>query len=282
MYTNIHCQVKLTEDTRSFTHAEKEGRCVADSEIVLFERDTGIPGVLTEQWFTGNDCMNNNSLIRYYIDDEVEPSIEGYLYMMHGIAFVDALPGNPWGTKWVGCLASGGGLYNTIRFPYNKRIRVTLQAKKSGLFWFILRGMENYPVIIGDNQLPSNARLRLSKIEKKTYPSFQFLSLANSTKNALIFMVNIAGESKDFNYLEGCLRILHGNNTQPSYLSSGTEDFFLSAYYYNEGMYQTDHSGLTYLKHPGTMSAYKIFADDPLIVNGGFHLLWRISEVNIY
>lgn len=279
LLVGIHCYVELSDDMKSFSHAQKNGHCIAGQEIAIFQRNESVPGVVTEQWFTGENCFNNASLIRYYIDGDVAPSIEGYLYMMHGIGFYNLTAATPWGTKWIGHLAAGGGLYNTMRVPYQKNILVTLQPIKSGFFWFILRGMENYPVVIGDVQLPTNARLKLDKIDKKTYPSFQFVTLASSAKNALLFMVNVAGESKDFNYLEGCFRTLEGNKTEPQYLSSGTEDFFMSAYYYNKGAYHTDHAGLTYFKLPGTMSAYKIFADDPVVLRNGFRLFWRISEV---
>jgi len=36
-----------------------------------------------------------------------------------------------------------------------------------------------------------------------------------------------------------------------TWLSSGTEDFFLSAYYFDAGVYHTENSGLTYSNGKG-------------------------------
>ncbi|XP_066924957.1 uncharacterized protein [Clytia hemisphaerica] len=242
----------------------------------------GEPGVITEQWFTSeNDCFAADSIIRYYIDNGTVPAIEGSLFLMHGIGWDNGAKAGPWGNKWVGQLAQNGGLYNTIRIPYGKSIRVTVTPPRSGVYWFILRGVENYGVVVGDLALPPTARLRLQKIENKQFDVYEYIDLARSIKeNGLLFMVTLAANSTDFNYLEGCFRLCTRDHTDVQYLSSGTEDFFLSAFYYNKGVYHTQHAGLTYFQHPGTMSAYKIFASDPLIFKDSFHLLWRQSEKN--
>lgn len=195
--------------------------------------------------------------------------------MMHGIGFFNSSESHhPWGTKWLGHLANQGGLYNTFRIPYGNYIRVTLESKTTGD-----NVVENYRVVVGDLALPANARMRLQRIDSVLFPVYEFVELAHSKKNGMLFMVTLAGKSIDFNYLEGCFRLCVGNNTDVQYLSSGTEDFFLSAYYYNEGVYHTDMAGLTYIKKPGTMSAYKFFERDPVLFNGSFHLIWRQSEV---
>jgi len=274
----IFSHVEYNDNMKSFSYAHKNGQCFANKEVLLYERTDGIPGVLTEQWFAGLGCFDNSSILRYYIDDEKLPSIEGLLYLMHGIGFYNHSSADIWGTKWMGQLAKDGGIYNTIRVPYQRSIRITLEAKVTNLFWYIVRGVENYPVIIGDVQLPSTARLRLQKISKTTFHRYQFITLANSQKNGLLFMVSLAANSSSFYYLEGCYRFLKGNKTKAQYLSSGTEDFYLSAYYYNKGVYHTEHSGLTYIQKPGTMSAYKIFAADPIFFKDSFNLIWRVSE----
>ena len=94
-----------------------------------------------------------------------------------------------------------------------------------------------------------------------------------------LFQVTLAASSSDFTYLEGCVRaFIDGNNTT-TFLSSGTEDFFLSAFYYNSGLFHSDNSGLTYKADPGTMSAYKFFEDDPVLFSKSFRLRWRCGEV---
>ena len=52
--------VKWNKNMKSFSHAIKQNLCSPDKEIVIFNYETG-PGVLTEQWFTGADCFNEET-----------------------------------------------------------------------------------------------------------------------------------------------------------------------------------------------------------------------------
>ena len=56
-------QVPVNPKMRSFSSAIKAGHLVANQELVLYESNTGEPGVITEQWFTGkwsNHCADMN------------------------------------------------------------------------------------------------------------------------------------------------------------------------------------------------------------------------------
>ena len=56
-------QVPVNPKMRSFSSAIKAGHLVANQELVLYESNTGEPGVITEQWFTGkwlNHCTDVN------------------------------------------------------------------------------------------------------------------------------------------------------------------------------------------------------------------------------
>ena len=49
--------VPVDSNMRSFSSAIKDGILKPSEEKVLFEHNTGIPGVITEQWFTGEQGM---------------------------------------------------------------------------------------------------------------------------------------------------------------------------------------------------------------------------------
>ena len=49
----INAQVPVNPKMRSFSSAIKNGHLAANQELVLYESNTGEPGVVTEQWFTG-------------------------------------------------------------------------------------------------------------------------------------------------------------------------------------------------------------------------------------
>lgn len=74
------------------------------------------------------------------------------------------------------------------------------------------------------------------------------------------------------------MRFFPDQQTDPLFLSSGAEDYFLSAYYFNEGQFKTPNSGLTYYDKKGTLSAYKTHDRDPLFFNDGLKMVFRNSE----
>ena len=60
--------VHVTPDMRSFSSAIKGGRVESNIEKLLYEHNTGKPGVITEQWFTGEYIIyNSGSLVSIII-----------------------------------------------------------------------------------------------------------------------------------------------------------------------------------------------------------------------
>ncbi len=53
MAASVEAYVPVAKNMRSFSSAIKDGKMVAKKEKLLYEHDTGQPGVITEQWFTG-------------------------------------------------------------------------------------------------------------------------------------------------------------------------------------------------------------------------------------
>ena len=272
--------VPVQPGMKTFSSAIKDGLLEANKEKVLYEHNTGQPGVITEQWFTGVKGMDQDTRIRIYIDNETEASLDFQLFLAHGIGCSETNEVNniPWGTRRIAHSADGG-IYNTYRIPFSKSFRVTATRPRLGLFWYIIRGVENYPLILGDLQLPSNTRLKLYKNEMVKLQPKQFVTLANISSSAgAVFMVTLAATSTDYNYLEACMRAYIDGDQQTMWLSSGTEDFFLSAYYFNRDIYHLDNAGLTYKDNKGTMSAYKFFENDPLLFSKSLALVWRCGE----
>ena len=79
---------------KTFSHAIKGAYCAANEEIELFSYDKG-PGVITEQWYTGYECLGPSTIIRYYVDNNTAPSIEMNLYMAHSIGFLSNVADQP-------------------------------------------------------------------------------------------------------------------------------------------------------------------------------------------
>lgn len=101
----------------------------------------------------------------------------------------------------------------------------------------------------------------------------------SSSAGGLLHEVYMHANGSQFLYLEGCFRSFIDGATQPTWLSSGTEDYFNSADYFNAGLFQSPVSGLTYFNRTShAMSAYRVHDTDPVIFDHGFRLDWRNSD----
>eukprot|EP01084_Bolivina_argentea_P116703 207304_1 len=286
--------VPVTSDMRSFTSALKQVWINSSVEYTVYENTEG-PGVITELWFTGD--VDENTILRIYVDDDYItkiPSIECRLYMCHNIGYTVAIEQQyiPWSTKRVGHQAAGGGLYNTYQIPFPSQIRITLEiVNKPAIydFYFMARGVLNYPLILGNLQLPSTARLRLFKNEDVILQPMEMLTLANiSNTSGALLQVFMAASATNFNFIEGCYRVKIDNNTinhhQYQFLSSGVEDMYLSGFAFDKGVFHGDNSGCTYIEgtpqnaYNITMAAYKFFENDPILFSESINLLWKCGS----
>ncbi|CAF0963040.1 unnamed protein product [Rotaria sordida] len=223
-------------------------------------------GVLTHFWTTGDPAIDE-SIFSYYIDGEHIPSIQFVTYMLVGAGFNDQT--TPWGTKWIGKEAKNGGWYNNFRVPFQKSIRITgklpLTKTNRKMIGIILRGTENLPTNFHGFQLPWNARLILHKIENQTYNPLSWVPLVDiSSGQGLLFSHTLA-------VISGLI------------VSTGTEDYFDSAFYFNAGQYHNEISGYTHYKELSNniyeWSAYRLHDLDPIFFTNGFRFQWRNGDV---
>lgn len=136
--------------------------------------------------------------------------------------------------------------------------------------------------MVGTFELPSTSRLRVYNTDKDLDP-FEFVTLASvSKKSGMLFLVMFDVKSEQPTFMEGCVRAVVDNSNETQFLSSGMEDFFLSAFYFNDGPYQSFQSGLTFKSETGSNTsivAYKFFFDDPVLFRKSFKLIWRNNEM---
>ena len=252
-------------------------------EVVLYEHKG--QGCLTHFWFGGNFKGVEDTRIRYYVDGEETASIDMDLYLGHGIGFNDNHA--PWATKHVGKVGGGNGIYNNYRIPFGKSIRVTAQRSKTAednpQVWWIIRGVSNYRVMLGGQELPKTARLKLFRLENYEAKSLEEFDLCKVAGRGALYQVMIAaqglGGANKLSYLEACMRAYLGESTEPIMLSSGLEDYFLGTYYFDTGRFYADIAGLTHFnKNTSSFSAYRFHDDDPIFFQDGFRLTCRCGE----
>jgi hypothetical protein len=125
--------------------------------------------------------------MRFYIDGEAAPSITVTLLQLASVGAGGA-QGNshkdvsPFSAGLFGKNAQTGGVWSTMRIPFQLSISVSLQppdtCDKTQIFWMIIRGVESAGVTLGEVELPPTAKLVQSKIVGTTYAPDKFIVLA--------------------------------------------------------------------------------------------------------
>jgi hypothetical protein len=264
----------------TFSHVGKEEQPFRETREAVLAENEG-PGYLDHMWF-GGDFPNYKRLrLRIYVDGETRASIDMELGLGAGVGFAD--PAAPWGTKFSGITGSPSGIFLNYQVPFTSKVRVTAElppgAPRDTVFWWIVRGLKNYPVEISGIRLPRSARLKLTaKRDYRVEPLEEF-DLCKVTGSGMIFMVTMAAQSTRFDFLEAQMRAYIGTGSELQYLSSGLEDYFLGTYYFNRGPYQLSQAGLTHKDEVNhSFSAYRFHDIDPIVFSGGIRLTCRCGE----
>lgn len=296
--------VPFGPSNKLFGSAVKNGQLPPfGTELEVFAHACGVPPCQVTQIhvpsiYASGGCPTDweHGRLRVYVDNATAPTLDVRLLQL---AFVGAAaeyePQAKSSTLFsagglFGKNAGSGGVFSTIRIPFGASVRVTLEQAEScptahGTYWIIVRGVEALPLRIAELDLPDAARLTVARIDNRTLQEFDFATLAaaDASQDGLLFATYFEARSADPNYLEGCFRLLGAdpNATAPLFLSSGTEDFFMSASYFDEGIFAGASAGLTYsATYPisGALSAYKVHDRDLVPFHGGFNFEWRNME----
>ena len=196
----------------------------------------------------------DNVTVRYFVDGEANASVAFKPPMASGVGFSDNASG--WGNAKIG-RAGMGGWYVNLKIPFGRTIKVTValdgvrQVPSPGHnpAFIIVRGCENLPVQVGTQTLPAAARLRLHKIESRVFQPLEFVPLLDlPTGRGLVYLVTLAAHSTDYGFWEGCvhMRTPHDQPFPGTLLSTGTEDYFDSAFGFDSGRFYTPQSGCTH------------------------------------
>ena len=242
-------------------------------------------------WFTGDLLWSGfkNVTIRIFIDGASTSNIQFRLYESHALGFGwDQGEQRTWGTRNLGKGSLFGGLYLTFPIPFSTGFVVTAEMDDldralgfSHGIYFVVRGLENSPIVIGGTvELPPTSRLnvhRTAGVFNKSEP----VPLASvSRQGGLVYFVTMIASSANPHFLEGEFHAgIDGH--QPMLLSSGTEDYFLSAQYFDAGEFQFPNSGCNHLSlscldgiGECRVAAYRLHDSDPIIFQANLSMYW--------
>eukprot|EP00966_Prymnesium_polylepis_P273297 6313419-Prymnesium_polylepis.1 len=91
----------------------------------------------------------------------------------------------------------------------------------------------------------------------------------------------MAVASGNYNFMEGCYHLFTPAETTPwpgQLLSTGMEDYYDSAFYFNGGTFHSPVAGSTHMA-PGEWSGYRVHEMDPLVFHDGVRMRWRNGDV---
>ena len=176
------------------------------------------------------------------------------------------------------------------RIPFQKSIRITGKLPPTSgdnkIIWIIVRGTENLPTALNGFLLPPTARLQLHKIENQVYDPLAWVTVADvPSGHGLLLSHTLSIVSGNLNFLEGCYHAYPERNQPfPGVIAStGTEDYYDSAFYFNAGQFHFEVSGYTHFKQLDNgaveWAAYRMHDLDPIFFYDGFRFLWRNGDV---
>ncbi len=220
----------------------------------IFDLDDG-PAIVTNFWMACDfPDKRRQTPVRIYFDDHNTPDIEGWTGEIFGCGFNE--PANFRG-QFLGVTNSkesgeGSGYngfsgYLRVPMPYYNSIRVDIQntSASNGMCWMMLEKLPMDPNRLYCIGLQPGMHLKTYGYgqagNKTSYSEVVLLDTNEPTVLAGVFQFfdnSIAsGGGGNFYYLEGDHRIYYNGSGTPSYRSSGSEDFYHSSWYFQEGLF---------------------------------------------
>jgi len=266
------------------------------------------------------------AVYRLYVDGEAAASLSWTMREAVGLGVHDPAAGaddriaikEPWSTDLLGKLSDWDGFFFKLKMPFYKSIRLTAQLP-AGVAGFnvysIIRGVESDDfsgaalTLPGIGPLPFGTRLVQSRNDRVTVASLGFIPIVNMTEGSgyvYQHVVSIEGNG-GFTYLEGCFHLISPvgasavfdpkTGVAPGFpgavLSTGSEDYYSSSFYFHAGTFAAHDTGLTHMcgvanspaprclgnaSAVSQWSAYRVHDSDPLPFTGGAQLLMRNGD----
>lgn len=207
------------------------------SDVVTMIDYTGA-GLVTSFWLavSGNG-PNRDTIIKIYADGEVSPSVQFDLASI-GLQFVES---GEWSTRHLsvgGYINAGSGYYwstLTFKFPIPFSSRIIITATNPTAVNTTIYTQVFYTTDVSSTlRLKSEGITYLNKDTVTTGGSYEFLNLASGSGILVWHSLAEKAVSADNRFLESNVQIAI-DGAAASIISPGTEDWFLSAFYYLGG-----------------------------------------------
>jgi len=234
-------------------------------------------------------------LISLFIDGETDASVTFFPYELTGIPSLTAWNTThaaeqpPWQSP-IWARNSGTSFVSTLPIPFTQSLRITLtyMGTASAVLYYQAHGVFPNGGYFPFNSvnLPLAARFVIQRNDL-ILPRLAYLPIVNFSAGStvLIAAMAIAFTAPNLNTLEGCFHTYTTAATPyPGQLhSTGTEDEFISSYYFDQGAFQGRGAGL-YYKHDSpnaaAVSMWRSYFDDPMLLTDGGSFVWRNGDAS--
>lgn len=232
-------------------------------------------GVITNFWLTLDKTNDDNAggfplrniILRMYWDGEKNPSVEAPVGDFFGAGFAKYVH---FSSLLVGM--TSGGFYSYFPMPFAKSAKIEIEnfMGDSVALWYSVGYQEV-------KKLPKNTLYFHAKFNrvKKTKRKENYLILdAKGAGNFAGCVLSMQGYQKEnFLFLEGDEFISVDDEKTPSVLGTGTEDYFLSGFYFNKGVFAAPFHGLTIKdKEKSRISVYRFRVSDAIPFKKSIHV----------
>jgi Protein of unknown function (DUF2961) len=268
----------------------------APLEVCVVNSTTGSAAV-TVQWYTASNIKSPDGTggeavqISLYLDGETTPSLQFYPYEFAGFPSLEAHLATPASNTWSAALFgrySASSWNSNIQIPFSRSLRVTLQytpPSGSATIYYQAHGLDGVQPALGLVPLPPSARLVLQR-NRLSLPALAYLPVVDfpAGTSGVVAGIAIAFVAPNLNTLEGCFHFYPTAATPyPGQLhSTGTEDEFISSYYFDLGVFQGRSAGIFYKQDGGgknsSTSMYRTYQDDPMLFSDGGRFVWRNGD----
>lgn len=223
------------------------------------------------------------SLIRIYVDDEATPSVSISLSNFFASEYCGGATSKSFSSRFFGFQhqsANNIGYRCFIPIPFSTRLKIEIEngsAASAMTLWSVTQYSLGVP-----NDWPRTRKLRavegrVSNIAPDTVTTLVDISGLKGRLLGIAMLIDSG--SSTWAPLEGNVTITCDG--APSLIASGTEDYFLQAFYFEGGERVSDYVGCTIKDTAGyAVGAYRLHIPDPQIFDGSLKIQWQNGDTS--
>lgn len=287
----------LLVDTRPTKSTSLELHTVAGGGSQELLNVTGAGKVVSINLVINGTTLYNAycSKIQIFIDDNVTPTVDMPVY---DFFFGRGTPANvgdgvQWRSDRIGMskhyvdpgVVYRLGFYRYIDIPYKQSCKILLLNGDGAVdmqCWvqvYYKEGHNSADNLLGKygvNYLGSDPGYTTGKVITP-YETVELLNIPSGNKGMLESVWLTVYQNPGQPWLEGDINIYIDGETEPSIKSSGTEDFFMSAFAW-AGAYHTLNHGCVIREANGFTNVYRFLLPEQIHFNDGVRVVWHCGE----